>query len=118
MCTLENRVKTREEIMSREEKQTTKPGLTRRGLLLAGAAASGASMAPRELGLVAPAIAQANPLRIGVLAPLSGVYASLGTNKVNGIKMLLGEKNNQVEGRPVQLIIEDTEAKPQEGLRK
>jgi branched-chain amino acid transport system substrate-binding protein len=75
-------------------------------------------MASRKLGIATPAIAQANPLRIGVLAPLSGVYASLGTNKVNGIKMLLGEKNNQIEGRPVQLIIEDTEAKPQEGLRK
>ena len=52
------------------------------------------------------------------MAPLSGVYASLGTNKLNGIKMLFGEKNNQVEGARFELIIEDTEAKPQEGLRK
>jgi branched-chain amino acid transport system substrate-binding protein len=104
--------------MSKGEKRMTKAGLTRRGLLLAGAAASGAALTPRDFRLVAPAIAQANPVRIGVLAPLSGVYASLGTNKVNGIRMLLGENNNQVEGRPIQLIIEDTEAKPQEGLRK
>jgi branched-chain amino acid transport system substrate-binding protein len=92
--------------------------LTRRRLLLAGAAASGTALAPRNLGLFTPALAQSNPVRIGVMAPLSGVYASLGANKVNGIRMLLGEKNNQVEGRPIQLIVEDTEAKPQEGLRK
>jgi branched-chain amino acid transport system substrate-binding protein len=111
-------VKTREKIMSSERKRRTKAGLTRRGLLLAGAAGGGAALASRKLGIVTPAIAQASPLRIGVLAPLSGVYASLGTNKVNGIKMLLGEKNNHVEARSIQLIIEDTEAKPQEGLRK
>ncbi|PWT71693.1 MAG: hypothetical protein C5B46_07785, partial [Proteobacteria bacterium] len=70
--------------MSREVKRITKAGLTRRGLLLAGAAGGGAALASRNLGIVTPAIAQANPLRIGVLAPLSGVYASLGTNKVNG----------------------------------
>jgi branched-chain amino acid transport system substrate-binding protein len=103
--------------MCKNNKRMTKGSLTRRCLLLAGAA-SGAALFPRNFGLFNPAIAQSNPLRIGVMAPLSGVYASLGTNKVNGIRMLLAEKNNQVEGRPVQLIIEDTEAKPQEGLRK
>jgi branched-chain amino acid transport system substrate-binding protein len=101
-----------------DNKRATKTDLTRRKLLLAGTVASGAALTPRNFSLFTPAIAQSNPVRIGVLAPLSGVYASLGTNKVNGMRMLLGEKNNQVEGRPVQLIIEDTEAKPQEGLRK
>src|SRR5262249_24612451 len=111
------RAKTREDIMYKSNKRMAKAGVTRRDLLL-GVAASGAMVAPRNFGFFTPAIAQSNPLRIGVMAPLSGVYASLGTNKVNGIRMLLAEKNNQVEGRPVQLIIEDTEAKPQEGLRK
>jgi branched-chain amino acid transport system substrate-binding protein len=49
---------------------------------------------------------------------LTGVYASLGTNKVNGIKMLFSEKGMKVEGHSLELVIEDTEAKPQEGLRK
>src|SRR5262245_66369616 len=112
-----HKAKNREDIMCRDKKRVAKAGVTRRWLLLAGAA-SGAVLAPRKYGLFTPAIAQSNPLRIGVMAPLSGVYASLGTNKVNGIRMLLAEKNNQVAERPVQLIIEDTEAKPQEGLRK
>jgi branched-chain amino acid transport system substrate-binding protein len=101
-----------------KHRKAFRSAVTRRRLLLAGAAAGGTALAPRNLGLFTPALAQSNPVRIGVMAPLSGVYASLGANKVNGIRMLLGEKNNQVEGRPIQLIVEDTEAKPQEGLRK
>jgi hypothetical protein len=67
-------------------------GMTRRTLLATGAAATGWSLAP---GVFAPAIEQAKPIRIGVLAPLSGVYASLGANKTNGINMFFGEKDMQ-----------------------
>jgi len=91
-------------------------GLTRRTLLASGTAAAGLSLAPT--GVFSPAIAQAKPLRVGVLAPLSGVYASLGTNKINGIKMFFNEQNMSVAGTKIELVIEDTEAKPQEGLRK
>jgi branched-chain amino acid transport system substrate-binding protein len=44
--------------------------------------------------------------------------ASLGNHKINGIRMFFAEKDNKVAGRPVQLIVEDDEFKPQEGLRK
>lgn len=90
--------------------------LTCRRLLTATAAGGGLLIAPR--GLFAPAIAQTAAIKVGVLAPLSGVYASLGTNKLNGIKMLFNEKDMKVAGRTIELVIEDTEAKPQEGLRK
>jgi len=91
-------------------------GLTRRTLLASGTAAAGLSLSPT--GIFSRAIAQAKPLRVGVLAPLSGVYASLGMNKINGIKMFFNEQNMSVEGTKIELVIEDTEAKPQEGLRK
>lgn len=91
-------------------------GLTRRTLLASGTAAAGLSLAPT--GVFSPAIAQAKPLRVGVLAPLSGVYASLGMHKTNGIKMFFNEQSMSVEGTKIELVIEDTEAKPQEGLRK
>jgi branched-chain amino acid transport system substrate-binding protein len=90
--------------------------LTRRTLLTASGAAVGSSFLPK--GVFAPAIAQTKPLQVGVLAPLSGVYASLGTNKLNGIKMFFNEKQMSVEGSKIELIVEDDEAKPQEGLRK
>jgi len=97
--------------------KTTKDGLTRRSLLASGtAAAAGLTIAPTAI--FAPAVAQAKPLRVGVLAPLSGVYASLGANKTNGIKMFFNEQNMTVDGTKIELITEDTEAKPQEGLRK
>jgi branched-chain amino acid transport system substrate-binding protein len=91
--------------------------VTRRRLLGSGAAA-GVAIASNRLGVFSPAIAQGRAIRIGVLAPLSGVYASLGTNKNNGIKMFFAEKGMKVEGKAIELITEDTEAKPQEGMRK
>jgi len=90
--------------------------VTRRRFLAATAAGGGLLVTPR--GLYRPAIAQTAAVKVGVLAPLSGVYASLGTNKMNGIKMLFAEKGMKVAGRAIDLIVEDDEAKPQEGLRK
>lgn len=62
--------------------------------------------------------AQPKRIRIGVLAPLSGVFSSLGEHKVRGIKLFLDSVDSKVAGRPIELIIEDDEGKPQEGLRK
>ena len=98
-------------------KRSGRPGdFSRRTLLTASGAGITASLLPK--GILSPAIAQGKPLQVGVLAPLSGVYASLGTNKVNGIKMFFNEQQMAVEGTKIELIIEDDEAKPQEGLRK
>jgi branched-chain amino acid transport system substrate-binding protein len=90
-------------------------GLNRRDVIAGGAAAVAFAAVP---SLSRPALAQSGPIKIGVLAPVSGVYASLGTHKVNGIKMLFDQNAMKIAGRPIELIVEDTEAKPQEGLRK
>jgi branched-chain amino acid transport system substrate-binding protein len=68
--------------------------------------------------VLSPAIAQEAPIKVGVISPLSGVFSSLGAHLVNGIKMSFDEMGNKIAGRPVTFIIEDGEAKPQEGLRK
>jgi branched-chain amino acid transport system substrate-binding protein len=97
--------------------KSRKPGgLSRRSLLATSGAVLGTTLWPK--GVFSPAIAQGKPLQVGVLAPLSGVYASLGTNKLNGIKMFFNEKQMIVEGTKIELVVEDDEAKPQEGLRK
>lgn len=103
--------------MRRIKRILTTTALSRRSVLV-GVAAAGALTATKEFDLIAPAIAQNSPLKVGVLAPLSGNMASLGTNKVNGIKMFFDEKDNKVDGRSIHLLIEDTEFKPQIGLRK
>jgi branched-chain amino acid transport system substrate-binding protein len=107
----------RENVMRRIKKVLKTAALNRRKVLT-GAAAAGAIAATKQFDIVAPAIAQNSPLKVGVLTPISGVMSSLGTNKLNSIKMFFAEKGNKVEGRPIELIIEDTEFKPQEGLRK
>ena len=90
-----------------------------RRTLLSTAAAAGAASFVGPVGLGARRLlAQAKPIKIGVLAPLSGVYTSLGQNKVNGITMYLEEQGMKVGERPIQIIREDTEANPQVGLRK
>ena len=81
-----------------------------------GAAVLGSAAAS---GLIAsPAVAQSGPIKIGVLTPMSGPMSSLGNHKLNGIKMLFETNGMKIGNRPVSLIIEDTEFKPQEGLRK
>ncbi len=83
----------------------------RQFLLQSGALGIGSAM-----GL--PALAQAGPIKIGVLAPMSGVFSSLGLHKTNGIKLYFDGAGMKIANRPVQVIIEDDEGKPQEGLRK
>src|SRR5438034_8012539 len=68
------------------------------------------------LVLVAPtALAQTSkePIKIGVLNELTGPLAVNGSEVNEGIKLYWqDEMANQVAGRPVRLIVEDSEGKP------
>ncbi len=52
------------------------------------------------------------PIRIGFLAPFTGPAAQPGRDMLNGFKLFLKEQHDQLDGRPVKLYVEDTEAKP------
>ena len=82
--------------------------LTRRSVLATGAAA-GALAVAAPLKIASPAVAQSATLKVGILSPISGGMASLGTNKLNGIKMFFAEKDNKVAGRSIELVVEDDE---------
>jgi branched-chain amino acid transport system substrate-binding protein len=83
--------------------------------LYAGAIASLAALASG----VAPASAQApTPIKIGVILPLTGSLAQTGEEAVAGMKMYFDEIGNQVAGRPIQLIIEDEQNRPDVALNK
>src|SRR5258708_12641806 len=73
----------------------------------AALAAMGAGTAPWR-----SAIAQAGPIKIGVLAPLTGVVASGGKEMVEGVQFYLGQVNNEMAGRKVELAIEDAASNP------
>ena len=67
------------------------------------------------------AFAQAakEPIKIGTLNPLTGPLAVNGSEITEGIKLYWeDEMGNQVAGRPVRLLVEDSEGKPDVGLTK
>jgi branched-chain amino acid transport system substrate-binding protein len=81
----------------------------------AGAMLIGASLA-FAAGL-APAAAQ-EELRIGLIAPVTGPFAQVGADMTNGFKMYLDEVNSNFAGAKVNLIIEDSQGKPDTAVTK
>lgn len=62
-----------------------------------------------------------NPIKIGVLLSYSDIYAVLGQNITKGMELYFNSLGNQIAGRPIQLIKEDDELKPdvaQQKIRK
>ena len=71
------------------------------------------------LGIVHGAEAQKDPIKIGVLNAITGPLAVNGSEINEGIKLYWeDEMSNQVAGRAVRLIVEDSEGKPDVGLTK
>lgn len=62
------------------------------------------------------ATAAAEPIKVGVLLPSSGVYAGLGHDQTLGLELGFDDFGRQVAGRPMELIYADTESKPATGL--
>jgi branched-chain amino acid transport system substrate-binding protein len=68
-------------------------------------------------GLSLPAQA-AEPIKIGVLLPYSSVFAGIGKEITEAFELGLETFGNEINGRPIELIKEDTEVKPNVGLAK
>jgi branched-chain amino acid transport system substrate-binding protein len=66
----------------------------------------------------APAAATKTPIKIGVLAPLSGPLAALARDIVDGARLYVDEVNGEIVGRKVELIVEDYEFKSAVALTK
>ncbi|MBV8746279.1 MAG: ABC transporter substrate-binding protein [Xanthobacteraceae bacterium] len=62
--------------------------------------------------------ADAGPIKIGVLAPLTGVVAAGGREMVEGTQFWFDQAGNEVAGRKVELIIEDDGSNPDTSLQK
>jgi branched-chain amino acid transport system substrate-binding protein len=65
-----------------------------------------------------PLPAQSGPIKIGFLAPLTGPFAQIGKDMVNGTELYLDEIGRQVDGRAIELIVEDSEGQPATALNK
>ena len=62
--------------------------------------------------------AQAGPIKIGLLAPLTGVVASGGKEMVEGVQFYLDQVKGEMGGRKVELVIEDDASNPDTALQK
>ncbi|HZL31481.1 MAG TPA: ABC transporter substrate-binding protein [Pseudolabrys sp.] len=70
------------------------------------------------LGLSMSAPAQAEELRIGFIAPLTGIFAQIGKDMVNGFQMYLDEHHGKLGGADVKLIVEDSQGKADASVTK
>jgi branched-chain amino acid transport system substrate-binding protein len=61
-------------------------------------------------------VAAADPIKVGVLLPSSGVYAGLGGDQTLALELGFDEFGREVAGRPIELIYADSEANPSTGL--
>lgn len=91
--------------------------INRRKLL--GTATAGAVLTVAAPYVGRPVLA-ADVIRIGALCELSGPASTLGTQQELGIRMAVDEINKVggIDGRLVELIVEDTESKVAAGLAK
>lgn len=86
--------------------------MTRRSLLAVGAAVGLAALAG------VPAAQAADPIKVGLVAALSGQSAKSGEAITRGLEIAIDEINEAggVLGRPIELISRDDESNPGKGL--
>lgn len=83
---------------------TTSPGFSRRALIAIGGAAM----------LLAPALAQAQAqtVKIGLILPMTGPFASTGRQIEAAAKLYMAQKGATVAGKTVELIVKDDTGTP------
>ena len=80
-------------------------------------ACKGLVMSALACALLSPAWAQnKGPVRIGVLAPITGPLATPGAEMIDSLKMFWEKNNNTVSGRKVELVVADTSCNPDQAL--
>ena len=84
-------------------------GVSRRTFLTG---AAGTAAAP---WIGAPALAQAAPLKVGLMLPYTGTFAKLGQFIDNGFRLYVEQKGGKLGGRDVSFVQVDDESKPEAG---
>ena len=79
--------------------------LARIGIALLAGAALVSAAAP-------VAQAQEKELRIGFIAPMTGPFAQVGRDMLDGLNMYIEENKGEFAGTKVRVIVEDSQAKP------
>ena len=72
----------------------------------------GAAMALCLLLLVPSTAPAADPIRVGYLGPLTGIFAAAGKDMLEGLRMAFEQASWEAGGRKIELIEEDDEGNP------
>src|SRR5690242_12723096 len=80
--------------------------LSRRQLAFRAAGAAAAAALPM------PAIAEAPPVKIGLLTVKTGPLAQGGFQMEQGVALFLKHRDNKLAGRPAELLVADTGGNP------
>src|SRR5215475_10231696 len=80
--------------------------LSRRSILKSMAATGAAGVSP---GVFAPAIAQTRPVKLGILAPRTGIAASAGISGLRATEWAVERFNaaGGIAGRKIELVVEE-----------
>jgi branched-chain amino acid transport system substrate-binding protein len=70
------------------------------------------------LGMSPGQIGNADELRIGFVAPTTGIFAQVGKDMVDGFQLYLDENKSDFGNAPVKFIVEDEQGKPDTAVTK
>lgn len=87
-----------------------KVSINRRTMLKVGASA--VAFGVGFPALVRPSVAQAAPLKVGLMLPFTGTFAAPGKSVDNGFRQYLAEKGNTLGGRRIEFFAIDDQADP------
>ena len=93
-----------------------RPSSTRRTVLKAAAATAALQLEPPFIS----SVRAETPLRIGMVDPMTGVYAAVAQNEVTGAKLAVEQINAKggILGRPIELLVEDSANDVGTGVQK
>ena len=80
--------------------------------------ATAAGRRARDRSRLATSAQQQEELRIGFLAPTTGIFAQVGKDMVDGFQMYLDEVKSDFGGAKVKFIVEDEQGKPDTAVTK
>jgi branched-chain amino acid transport system substrate-binding protein len=92
--------------------------MDRRNFLQAAGAATATTVVSSAGPWVTPVSAQGGPIRIGLMAPLTGVVAAGGREVVEGFNLYWDQVGRKVAGRDIEIIVEDDASNPDTALQK
>jgi branched-chain amino acid transport system substrate-binding protein len=70
------------------------------------------------LGTSFATTAQAEELRIGFIAPMTGIFAQIGKDMADGFQLYLDQHGGKLGGMDVKFIVEDEQGKPDTAVTK